>query len=72
MERLVTSIMIFKTCFQGSMMSYLTMGMTPNNGNELQVGTIGITYKGYIKYFYKGRHKVLSLLIERYIKYLKV
>ena len=54
------------------MMAYLTMVMTPNNGNELQVGTIGITYKGYIKYFYKGRHKVLSILIERYIKYLKV
>ena len=54
------------------MMSYLTMVTTSNNGNELQVGTIGITYKGYIKYFCKERHKVLSLLIERYIKYFKV
>ena len=64
--------MIVKTCFEGNMMSYLTMVTTSNNENELRVGRIEITYKGYIKYFYKERHKVLSPFIKRYIKYFKV
>ena len=68
-ERLVTSIMIIKTRFEGNMMSYLTMVATSNNENELQVGMIEITYKGYIKPFYKERHKVLSpFLHEVFLK----
>ena len=64
--------MIVKIRFEGNMMSYLTMVMTSNNENELRVGMIEITYKGYIKSFYIERHKVLSPFIKRYIKYFKL
>ena len=64
--------MIVKIHFEGNMMSYLTMVTTSNNENELRVGRIEITYKGYIKSFYKERHKVLSPFIKNYIKYFKV
>ena len=54
------------------MMSYLTMVMTSNNENELRVGMIEITYKGYIKSFYKERHKVLSPFIKVQKSILKI
>ena len=44
------------------MMSYLTMVTT---SNELRAGMIEITYKGYIKPFYKERHKVLSPFLHK-------
>ena len=51
--------------FEGNMMSYLTLITTSNNKYELQVGMIKMTYKGYIKYFYKEIHKVFSPFIKR-------
>ena len=63
-ERLVTSIMIR---FEGNMMSYLTMVTT---SNELRAGMIEITYKGYIKTFYKERHKVLSPFLKSKDKFI--
>ena len=65
-------MMIVKIRFEGNMISYLTMVTTSNNENELRIGMIEITFKGYIKSFYKERHKVLSPFIKRYIKYFKV